>query len=259
MTKFAAAFVFLAAAPAFAQDEHIGLRVREWFARTSGTISSQENGVPPTSLDLTDDLGLGDQQLTHEIQVYGRIPFFGRLVAGWWRSHDAGHDVLSQTINFAGQTFTQSTPIDTEYTLDVAYLNYELVLPTIPLGDLVKFEIAPSLGVTGIWASGSIDSAAISGSDSGKVGLPTVGVHGTLRLFDFVRTEAEIRGLQFRYGDHEAHYFEAYGEAVVEPLPFLFAGVGYKLVQMNVKNTGNNPSHVDLDIAGFYITFGARF
>ncbi len=68
-----------------------------------------------------------------------------------------------------------------------------------------------------------------------------------------------MTGLQFRYGDHEAHYLEAYGEAVVEPLPFLFAGVGYKLVQINYKNTGSNPSHVDLDIAGFYISFGVRF
>lgn len=260
MTRFAAAaFVLLTAVPAAAQDEHVGLRVREWFARTSGTISSQESGVPPTTLDLSDDLGLGDQQLTHEIQVYGRIPFFGRLVAGWWHSHDEGHDVLEETVTFAGQTFTASTPIDSEYTLDVAYLTYEFVLPTIPIGDLVQVEVVPSLGVRGIWASGSIEGSGLSGSDSGKVGLPTVGVHATLKLFDLIRTEAEVTGLQFRYGDHEAHYLELYGEAVVEPLPFVFAGVGYKLVQMNVKNTGKNPSHVDLDIAGFYITFGVRF
>lgn len=259
MTKFAAAFVFLSAGSAFAQDEHIGLRVREWYARTSGTLSSQENGVPPTNLDLHDDLGLGEQQFTHEIQVYGRIPFFGRLYAGWWHSHDSGSGVLDKTVTFAGETFTASTQIDSEYTLDVAYLTYELALPTIPIGDLVQFEIAPNLSVRGIWASGSIEGSGLSGSDSGKVGLPTVGVHATVRLFDFIRTEAEVTGLQFRYGDHEAHYLEVYGEAVVEPLPFLFVGVGYKLVQINYTNSGNDPSHVNLDIAGFYITFGARF
>lgn len=259
MKHLAAAFVFLSAVPAFAQDEHVGLRVREWFARTSGTVSSQENGVPPTTLDLGDDLGLGDRQLTHELTVYGRIPFFGRLYLGWWHSHDTGSGTLDQTVSFAGETFTASTPIDTEYTLDVAYLTYELALPTIPLGDLVKLEIAPNLSIRGIKASGSIEGAGLSGSDSGKVALPTIGLHVTAKWFDLIRTEAEVTGLQFRYGDHEAHYLEAYGEAVVEPLPFLFAGVGYKLVQINYTNTGSNPSHVNLDIAGFYITFGVRF
>ncbi len=172
MKQLAAAFVFLTAVPAFAQDEHIGLRVREWFARTSGTVSSQENGVPPTTLDLGDDLGLGDRQLTHELTVYGRIPFFGRLYLGWWHSHDTGSGTLDQTVSFAGETFTASTPINTEYTLDVAYLTYELALPTIPLGDLVKLEIAPNLSLRGIKASGSIEAPASAAPTAARSACP---------------------------------------------------------------------------------------
>jgi len=259
MTRLATAFFVLAAAPAFAQDEHIGVRVREWFARASGTVQSEGNGLGSTRLDLADDLGLGDQQLTHELQIYGRIPFFGRLYAGWWHSHDTGSDTLERTVTFAGQTFTQSTQINSEYTLDVAYLTYEVALPSIPLGKLVELEISPNLSLRGIRAKGSIEASGMSGSDSGTVGLPTLGVHATLKLFDFVRTEAEVTGLQFRYGNNEAHYLEFYAEAVVEPLPFLFAGVGYKLVQINVTKGGSDPSHIDVDIAGVYITFGVRF
>jgi hypothetical protein len=255
----AASFVFLSAVPAFAQDEHIGFRVREWFTRTSGTIASEEGGLASTPLDLSDDLGLGNQVLTHELQIYGRIPFVGRLYLGWWHNHDSGNSTLEQTVTFAGQTFNQSTPISTEYTLDVAYLTYEVALPSIPLDRLINLEVSPNLSLRGIKAKGSIEGAGLSGSDSGTVGLPTLGVHVTLKLFDLIRTEAEVSGLQFRYGDKEAHYLEVYAEAVVEPLPFVFAGFGYKLASINATNGGSDPSHVDVNIAGFYITFGARF
>jgi hypothetical protein len=259
MRLLATAFFFLAAAPLFAQDEHIGFRVREWYARMSGTVQGEENGIGSSNLDLTDDLGLGEQNLTTELQAYVRIPLVGRIYGGWWRAEDSGSSVLTRTISFSGQTFTATTPINSEFTLDTGYLTYEFAFPTIPAGDLVKVELAVSLGAHVFHGSGSIEGSGIDSKGDGTIGLPTLGAHVTVELFSWLRAEVEVQGLVFSYGDNEAHYLEAYGEVVAEPLPWLFVGGGYKFAAINATHEGSDSFHVNVDIAGFYLTVGLRF
>jgi hypothetical protein len=259
MRHLATAFFFLAAAPLFAQDEHIGFRVREWYARMSGTVQGEENGVGSTVLDLSDDLGLGEQNFSTELQLYVRIPVVGRIYAGWWRAHDSGSSVLTRTVDFAGQTFTASTPIDSEVTLNTAYLTYEFAFPTIPAGDLIKIELAASLGVHAFHGEGSVVGGGIDANRDGTIGLPTLGAHVTVEMFAWLRAEVEVQGMVFSYGDNEAHYLEANAEVVVEPLPWLFAGLGYKYVAINASHEGSDSFHVNVDIAGFYLTAGVRF
>jgi hypothetical protein len=259
MKILATAFFFLAAAPLFAQDEHIGFRVREWYARMAGTVQGEENNVGSSTLDLSDDLGLGEKNFTTELQLYVRIPVVGRIYAGWWRAEDSGSSVLTRTISFAGQTFTASTAIDSEVTLDNVYLTYEFAFPTIPLPGLGKFEVAASLSVHGLHGEGSVVGGNINADRDGTIGLPTLGAHVTLGMFDWLRFEAEVQGLIFQYGDNDAHYLEASAEIVAEPLPWLFAGVGYKYAAINASHEGNDSFHVNVDIAGFFLTVGLRF
>ncbi|HZE97655.1 MAG TPA: hypothetical protein VE981_11560 [Planctomycetota bacterium] len=252
-------FLLLSALPAAAQDETVGVKVREWWARMSGTLEAESGGSGSTRLDLSDDLGLGNQNLTTELQIYGRIPVVGRIYAGWWRAQDSGSATLDRTITFAGQTFPVGTPIDSDFQLDVAYLNYEFVFPTIPVGDLVKFELAASLGIRGFHGEGMISGGGFSAEDKGNAGLPTVGAHATVKFFDLVRTEVEVLGLAFRYGDNEVHYLEMFAEATIEPLPWIFAGVGYKLAALNFLHEGSDRFRLNIDIAGVYVTAGIRF
>src|SRR5213079_2221872 len=86
MKVWASVLLLLSTSPAFAQDEHVGVRVREWFARMSGTIEADNGSGTSDSIDLAADLGLGDRNLTHEIQGYLRLPLLGRIYAGWWRA-----------------------------------------------------------------------------------------------------------------------------------------------------------------------------
>jgi hypothetical protein len=261
MNWIAAAVLFLSATPAFAQDEHVGFRVREWFARMSGTIEGDDGSGNSTQIDLAGDLGLGDRNLTHEIQAYLRIPVLGRIYLGWWEAHDTGSEMLSRSINYNGFTYNASDRIDSEVTLDVAYLTYEFAFPTIPLGDLLKLELAIQAGIRGLRGAGSIrdTSGGFSGSQRGTVGLPTLGGHVTLELLSYVRAEAEVLGLKFSYGGYSMHYIEAYGEVVAEPLPWIFAGVGYKYVNLNLHHSGTQMFDLDVGVAGLYLTVGIRF
>jgi len=255
----AAAFLFLSAAPLMAQDEHVGVRVREWYARMSGTVQGEENGIGSSTLDLSDDLGLGHRNFSTELQLYARIPVVGRIYAGWWRAHDSGSSVLDQTITYAGQTFTAATSINSEVTLDTAYLTYEFAFPTIPLPALGKLELGASLGLHAFRGEGSVVGSGIDAKGDGIMGLPTLGAHATVELFDVLRAEVEVLGMAFSYSDNQAHYLEAYAEVVAEPLPWLFAGLGYKFAAINVSHEGSNSFHVDVDISGLYLTAGVRF
>ena len=261
MKGIVAALLFLSAAsPAMAGDEIVGVRVREWFARMSGEIEAADGGTS-TRVDLAADLGLGDRNLTTEIQGYLGIPLLGRIYLGWWRAHDTGSETLSRTIEFEGITYTASTRIDSEVTLDVGYLTYEFAFPTIPVGDLVSVELSAQVGLRGVRGRGTIEESAGGNRETGDgtVGFPTLGAHVTVQLFKLIRVEVEAVGLTFSYGDWSMHYWEVYGEVVAQPLPWLFAGVGYKLAEVHIEKEGTERFLVDVGVAGLYITAGVRF
>ena len=261
MTKAVAAIlVVLSATPAFAQDEHVGVRLREWYAKMEGNLSSDGSLLGGSSISLADDLGVGDPAWSTEIQVYGRIPFFGKLYAGWWRIDRSGDEILSRTLTFADQTFTVATEVKTELTLDVGYLTYEFVFPSIPMGDLLKWEFGLQVGVRLMRGEGSLDSAFASGSDSGIIGTPVVGGHAALQVTPYLRADVEVVGLGLSYSGRRGSYLEAYGEIVGQPFPWLFAGVGYKYVALRVKDgVGSTDFDLDMHITGLYLTAGVRF
>src|SRR5262245_47883342 len=232
----AAAVLFLsAAAPALAQDEHVGIRVREWYARMGGTIEADDGSGTSESVDLANDLGLGDRNWTHEIQAYLRIPVLGRIYAGWWRAHATGSETLTRTFDFNGFTFTAATTVNSEVTLDVGYLTYEFAFPTIPLADAGGIELALQISARAIRGDGSIEDTSSGQREQkdGIVGLPTLGGHVTVTLFTYLRAEVEVLGLAFAYGDWRMHYIEASAEVVAQPLPWLFGGVGYKVTNLD--------------------------
>ena len=265
MNRILAAVLFLAATPAFAADdldEHGGIRVREWFARMSGTIEADAGTGLSTRIDLASDLALGSRNLTHEIQAYAGIPLIGRIYAGWWEAEDSGSRALSRTIEFAGQTYPVTTQINSSATLDVFYLDYEFAFPAIPLGDLCQLEFALQAGARGLRGEGSINAPSIPGSNAshaGWVGFPTLGGHVTASLFSCVRAELEVLGMAFSYGSDRMSYLEAFAEVVAQPLPWVFIGVGYKYANLKIQHLGTSIFDFEVRVDGIYLTAGLRF
>jgi hypothetical protein len=255
----AAAVLLVSASSAWAQDEILGARVREWYASLHGELSASTSSLGGTSIDVAHDLGLDKSEWSTEIQVYGHIPFVGKLYAGWWSIDRKADETLSRTIDFAGQTFTASTQISSEVKLDVGYLTYEWDFPTIPLG-VGKLEIGLEVGARVLRGWGSIETAGGSGSDSGIIGTPVLGGHVALQLTQFVRADVELVGLEVNVGGHRASYLEGYGEIVAEPVRWVFAGVGYKYVALGVRDhTGGAVFNADVHLNGIYLTAGVRF
>jgi len=250
----------LAAAPAFAQDEHVGVRVREWHAKMDGHLSSDGEILGGTNINLASDLGLDGAEYTSEVQAYVAIPFLGKIYAGWWWLDRSGDEVLSRTITFADQSFTASTTVKSEVNLDVYYLSYEFVFPSIPVGEVVKWELGILAGIRLLDGGASIDSAIVSGADSGIIGIPVIGGHAALQITEWIRMDAELMGLTFSYAGRRGTYLEAYGEIVAQPFPWLFAGIGYKHVLLELSDqSGSTDFELEITVSGLYFTAGVRF
>lgn len=256
----AAALALAAASPALAQDETIGVRWREWFANISGRIQGEGPSIPAADINLTETLGLDDQENAHEIQLYLNFPFVGRLYAGYWWADFEGSETLTRDITFADITFTASTNVDSTLDLDMYYLTYEFILPSIPLGDdLVRLDIGVQVGARALLVDASVESAFAAGKDDGGVGTPIVGVRGSLQVTEFLRAELEVAGMSVKYGTSSLRYVEGFGEVVGQLGP-AFGGVGYKWCSFDVDDSrGDVDFEAQIKLDGFYVTAGVRF
>lgn len=261
MKGLVAAVALLGASPALAQDESVGVRLREWLARLDGTVKAQGQSIPSTTIDIDDELGLDEAEVANEIQLSLRLPVIGRFTGGYWWVDFKGDEVLERTIVFNDNAYLVGTRVKTELELDVFYLNYEFVLP-LPLGFGEQFGIDVGLivGVRGILAEGAIDNEFFSDRETAEGGLPVVGGHVAIQVTPFLRGDAEVLGLAYSTRDRRAAYLEGYGEVVVQPWKGLFAGIGYKYVRVDLEDHSSDPEFdVDITIAGFYVTAGVRF
>jgi hypothetical protein len=252
--------VLAAAAPAAAQDETVGARWREWFVNINGRIQGQGELVPSSDINLTETLGLDDQENGHEIQLYVQLPVLGRIYAGYWWVDFDGTETLERDITFGDVTFTASTTVDTTLELDMYYLTYEFMFPGIPLGgDTVRLDVGVQVGVRALLLDASIDSALLVAEDDGAVGTPIIGARGALQVTPFLRAELELAGMTIRYGDSSMKYVEAFGEIVGQLGP-VFAGVGYKYCSLDFDDeSGDVDLEAEVRLDGVYLTAGVRF
>lgn len=250
----------LAALPAWAQDETIGVRLREWYARINGEVFAEAEGFTATTVDLDRHLGLGQAEVAHEIQVSLSLPLLGNFTAGYWMAGYKGDRWLTETVTFGEETFSASTEVRSELELQVGYLSYEFVLPLpMPLGEAASFEAGVVVGARLVAASGSIENEFVTAEEHGEGGLPVVGAHAALQVTPWLRADVEVVGLTFRAADRRAFYVEAYGEVVARLGP-LFGGVGYKYVEVEIRDESRSTEfRAEALLDGLFLTAGVRF
>jgi hypothetical protein len=225
-----------------------------------GTIQSSQAPLNRSTVNLADDLGLGDQELTHEVQLYLQAPMVGRFTVGAWWMSTQGSNTLTQSIQFAGRTFTQKDDVSSTVDLESYYVTYEFRFPSIPLPKESHLNLGLEAGVRLLHGRGSIqDTMGNSGSDSGTAGLPVLGAHAEVDLAGWVRAEAEVSGLAVAYSAYHASYIEANVEVDLAPLRWLYAGVGYKWVDLHVRQSGSSGFDIDAGLKGLYVSAALRF
>jgi hypothetical protein len=256
-----AALLFLAvSSAASAQDERVGVRLREWFAGLDGEVEADGDVLQGSQIDLDSTLGLDDTELTHEIQLYVNVPVLGRFYGGYWWIDFKEDETLEQTVTFDDRVYAASTTVESELQLDVLYASYEFILASPALEELAKAEIGILAGARLIMADASIESLSASASEEGTAPLPVVGAHAAIQATPWLRGDLEVMGMTFSVSDVSVTYIEAYVEVVAQPWMGFFVGPGYKFVSARIEDeSGSTDFEIEFDIDGLYLTAGYRF
>jgi len=248
---------FLLADPA-PGSELFQARGREWYARMSGNLHADAS-TKGTRLSIASDLDLGGHVDVPELQAYFNVPYLGRLYVDWWRYANTGDSTLSRTIEFAGASFTGGSTIHSRFELNVAALTYEYTLPTISLGGLSYLEFGLQFGAKALGAEASIGDPSVSETSRGTTYALVLGGRALVQILPWLRAEGEAQGISVSVSNEKVTYFESYVEAVAEPLPWLFAGVGYKYFQVTERYDARLNFSLDFEMSGAYLTVGVRF
>jgi len=206
----------------------VGVRGYYWLPALNGDIKVEGNGIPGTTLDLENDLGLDDE-------YYPVIEFFagtGRhhVSLSYYKAEYDGSNVLDRSITFHGKTFTASDLIETSLKYSVYDILYQY-----DLLDLENILAGFSLGLAGkvkvINGSVEVKSSALSASDDFTAPIPLVGLNLHVGILADI-LEARLLSMGIAYGN--GTMFDVQADFAVTPFPFLDIHGGYRVFLIDI-------------------------
>jgi hypothetical protein len=110
-----------------AEDYNFELEGRYWYPKLDSTVKIEENSIG-TNMNLVNDLGFDEKkgfgEVRFQVKFLNRNKFnFSYLPMKW-----DGDKVLTQTIEFNGQTYTAGTRVESQMDTKLFKAGYELDL-----------------------------------------------------------------------------------------------------------------------------------
>ncbi|MFQ5441506.1 MAG: hypothetical protein ACE5EB_02145 [Thermodesulfobacteriota bacterium] len=251
MRRLAILFVTLAALLLFQTKAFavVDVEARYWFTNIDGEATATSGAVIGTNVNFVDDLGMEENKGF----VEGRITFelgghkvrYGYMPMTW-----DGTRTITQSISFAGQTFSASTSVDTEVEINLHRLGYEY-----DFIDFANNKIGAIIEMKYIDAQINLKDSALGldETESLDIPIPTIGVAASVGLPFLVEVSGEVTGLTL---GSQAYLID--GEVAVnfKPAPFVVLAAGYRYMDFHVEK---NDNQVDIRLQGPFITLKADF
>lgn len=238
------AFFVLTALPAMA-DEMISFKAGYLSLSPEGDFAVSNGGFG-TRVDMEDDLGFDDSE-EFMVEAGMQLGSF-RLTASYLPLKFSGDGTLSRTIEFGGETFIANTAVNSDVDIDlydVGLTWYLLNFDDLP----VRFQLGPELSVKYVEADISMQSGAVSESESVSAPVPTIGLRGKVGLADFLAVAGRVGYLE--YDDNS--FLDADVQLEFSPLPLVGIFAGYRYLDIDV-----DESDVFLDVT-FDGPYGGAF
>lgn len=246
---------------ALAQDSMIAVKVRRWQAEIQGEIKVDDSGFEGTNIDVDDTFGFDEEEDFDELHVTMGLPLLGRFNYQFLRGEYDGTRTLSADITFAGTTFTASTQIDAklEFQAHTLLWQFGASTPGVIGADVGAGGIA---GVKYFDLTGTVDDAfGNSESVDIKAPLPVIGAYLNFNLAKFLSVNAQIHGIKFpdTWNIGLVGIFYDATVSVDAKFSMLFAGVGYRLMKLDVEYENSHDADVELDLKGMFFEAGISF
>lgn len=218
----------LIASPVLA-DEMFALKGGYLKLRPKGNFSVSSGGVKGTSVDMDDDLGFDDSE---NYLVEGAMKFGSfRIFAAYMPVKFSGDGVLSQNINFNGETFIAGSQVDSD--VDIKFYQAGLAWYLINLDDQpVRLQLGPELTAIYIDADLKMQENTYGLQESASAGAPvaTIGLRGRVAMGDYVGVAGRVGYLDFK----DNSFLDADVQVELSPLPMVGIFAGYRYLDVDV-------------------------
>jgi len=221
----------LFASPAMA-DELISLKGGYLKLHPDGKFAVSGGGIPGTTVDM-DELGFDDSE-NYLVEAALKFGSF-RLYAAYMPINFSGDGVLSQNIEFNGETFVAGSKVDSDVDIDLYQAGVAWYL--INVDDLpVRLQLGPEVSAVyvNVKAKMKEDLYGLSESDSVKVPVATVGLRGRLAMGDYLGVVGRVGYLDYKGNS----FLDADAQVEFSPLPMVGLFAGYRYLDIDIDESG---------------------
>ena len=228
----------------------IGARALYWFPGFKADMKSDSAGVVGSSLNLKDNLGVGNEAFP-TFEAFGGLGKH-RLTLGYTPIKYSGSTTLNSAVNFNGQTFTAGSRVDTDLKLRMLDLEYQYTFL-----DLENILAGFSLGAIGqikyLDGEAKMSAPGKQADFTSRLAIPMVGLgaHASI-LAGILEARAKIAGI----GYSSNYLYEALADLSWTPFPFLDIHGGYKLIRVKLDRSDD---YLDAQFAGPYVGLTVSF
>ncbi len=227
-------------------DALVGVEGRYWLTDLDADLKVTDNNITGTDIDLTDDLGMDDEDF-YEARIsigLGRHRIrYAYLPLSW-----DGAKTISKSITFNGRTYSANTFVDSS--LDVTYhrLGYEY-----DVIDALGNRLGVIFEVKYFDIDAELESSTISESESMGVPLPAVGVTFQVGLPVFLSLGGEVTGISV---GGNGYLVDAECVLNYKPAPLVTFSGGYRYLKLYAEK---GDDEADLTLDGPFVTVKLRF
>ena len=250
---FFAALLCGAPRPAFAIADWVGIELSALQNAPSGTAAIEDNGIPGTTFDLENTLGVTDDDTSTQARVWFRWGKRNRLFFDYFDPNHEGEATLAQPLVFHGALFIPGETVNTTMEMELIQARYRYHFLNLKV-----FEFGLGFGLN--QASLKMDLAgSASGTESldEKVPFPTIAGGLVIKPLPGLHIRAEADWFSGSEGGDKADFLDY--RAQIEWYFLHFFGVfgGYRSVHFDV--TTEDFGKADLTYAGPYAGLGVKF
>lgn len=238
------------ASPVFA-DEIFSLKAGYLSLSPSGDVAVSVDGLTGTALDIEDDLDMEDSD-DYFVEAALQLGSF-RLFAAYLPLDFSGDSVLTQDIDFNGETFVQGSRVKSEMNIDI----YEagLAWHLIDVDDLpVRVQFGPEVTVKYVDASVELRENDYSLKESESIGVPvpTIGARARVAFADYLGVVGRVGYLRYDGND----FLDVDAQVEFSPLPMIGLFAGYRYLDIDIDD---DDVLIDATFSGPYAGALVRF
>lgn len=229
-----------------------------WDGRLDGDITASTKLVTGNELDLHHTLDLEKGTYIPEVELKINIPIGGKIIGSYWQAKYEGKETITQDISFAGKTFSASEYVQTDLSLAMGTLLYEITFVpefiTRAFPSIAEAEAGLLLGVKYLHTEAELRSSITSDiSETFGVPIPVIGLFLQVGFLEKVKVEVGAVGFGATSGDITARFTDLYVDVKIDLIKQVPLGLGYKSTGFNVKDESGETFKVNLEMKGLYL------